>query len=71
MENHTTRRNQQSALTRPLCPVHGLALLVGRTVGTVQYRYCRVPGCHESRTTLREKSPHKGLGWGKKRDSPS
>ncbi len=54
----TTKTNRQS-LERPVCPDHGLALLVGRTLGTVQYRYCRVEGCKQSRVTSREHSPHK------------
>ncbi|MFM8218760.1 MAG: hypothetical protein ACKOJF_07535, partial [Planctomycetaceae bacterium] len=45
---------------RPCCPVHAGPMLVGRTVGRVQYRYCRVPGCRESCTTLRALHPHKG-----------
>ncbi len=32
----------------PLCPVHGVRMLVGHASPTRQYRYCRVPGCGES-----------------------
>jgi hypothetical protein len=42
---------------RPHCPVHNVQLLVGRTVGAVQYRYCTVPGCHESIRTERKLKP--------------
>lgn len=44
---------------RPRCPVHGVPMLVGRTVAWVQYRYCQVPGCGESCTTNRALHPHK------------
>lgn len=44
---------------RPLCPIHGLAMLVGRTIQDVQYRYCRVEGCTQSCITMRARSPHK------------
>ena len=49
-----------SVRDRPCCPVHAVPMLVGRTVGRVQYRYCQVPGCRESCTTLRALHPHKG-----------
>lgn len=42
---------------RPHCPIHGVQLLVGRTVGMVQYRYCTVPGCQESARTERKLRP--------------
>ena len=37
----------------PLCPVHGVSMLVRRTMGEVQYRYCSAPGCRESTRTRR------------------
>lgn len=55
-------------LTRPLCPEHGVSLLVKRTVGAVQYRYCQVPGCRHSMTTHRSFAPHKR--WPRENDSP-
>lgn len=39
--------------SRPRCPVHLTQLLVGRTLGTLQYRYCPVPGCRMSLRTRR------------------
>ena len=36
------RRRTQRGLARPRCPRHGGEMLVGRTVGSVQYRYCTV-----------------------------
>ncbi|MFN0051314.1 MAG: hypothetical protein ACKV0T_03935 [Planctomycetales bacterium] len=39
--------------TRPRCPHHDVPMLVGRTKGKLQYRYCNVPGCDESRRTRR------------------
>jgi hypothetical protein len=32
----------------PLCPVHGVPMLVGHASRTRQYRYCRVSGCRET-----------------------
>ena len=34
-------------------------MLVGRTVGAVQYRYCTVAGCDCAVTTYRSDAPHK------------
>jgi len=34
-------------------------MLVGRTVGAVQYRYCTVAGCTCAVTTFRSDAPHK------------
>ena len=34
-------------------------MLVGRTVGAVQYRYCTVEGCDCAVTTYRSDAPHK------------
>lgn len=34
-------------------------MLVGRTVGCVQYRYCTVEGCSCATTTFRSDAPHK------------
>lgn len=34
-------------------------MLVGRTVGSVQYRYCKVEGCNCATTTFRSDAPHK------------
>jgi hypothetical protein len=39
---------------RPVCPLHDVPLLVGRTRGRIQYRYCPVAGCHESIRTVRQ-----------------
>lgn len=39
---------------RPVCPIHGVPLLVGRTRGRIQYRYCTISGCHESIRTRRQ-----------------
>lgn len=50
-------RSQGIVTSQPICPVHGVQLLVGRTVGTVQYRYCPVSGCHESARTRRALNP--------------
>jgi len=33
----------------PVCPVHGVRMLVGHASRTRQYRYCTVAGCGESR----------------------
>lgn len=46
----SSRRSQ-----RPLCPVHGLPMNVNRTLGELQYRYCPVPDCRESKRTLRRR----------------
>ena len=32
----------------PLCPVHGVRMLVKHASRTLQYRYCTVPGCTKS-----------------------
>jgi hypothetical protein len=37
----------------PLCPVHGVRMLVGHASPTHQYRYCRVPGCTQSQQSSR------------------
>ena len=37
----------------PLCPVHGVRMLVGHASPTRQYRYCRVPGCTQSQQSSR------------------
>lgn len=52
-------RRGRPVYERPRCPVHGLAMLVGRTIQDVQYRYCRFEGCTHSCVTLRARSPHK------------
>jgi len=46
---------------RPRCPVHDVPMLVKRTIQSVQYRYCPVAGCHQSRRTQRSLHPHKGV----------
>lgn len=38
---------------RPLCPVHGKPMNVGRVIGARQYRYCPIDGCRESTQTFR------------------
>lgn len=53
------RGRTQRGLVRPRCPEHGGEMLVGRTVGCVQYRYCRVEGCGCAATTFRSDAPHK------------
>ncbi|MFN9373854.1 MAG: hypothetical protein ACK6D3_18375 [Planctomycetaceae bacterium] len=53
------RRRTQRGLARPRCPRHGGEMLVGRTVGSVQYRYCTVTGCNCAVTTFRSDAPHK------------
>ncbi len=53
------RARTQRGLVRPRCPVHGGEMLVGRTVGCVQYRYCTVEGCPSAVTTFRSDAPHK------------
>ncbi len=50
-------RSQGIITGQALCPVHGVQLLVGRTVGALQYRYCTVTGCHESARTKRKLNP--------------
>ena len=37
----------------PLCPEHGVPMLVGRVVRRLQYRYCPIPGCPQSARTMR------------------
>lgn len=44
---------QENRRQRPVCPIHGVPLLVGRTRGRVQYRYCTIAGCHASMRTRR------------------
>jgi hypothetical protein len=53
------RGRTQRGLVRPRCPEHGGEMLVGRTVGSVQYRYCTVDGCPCATTTFRSDAPHK------------
>lgn len=53
------RGRTQRGLVRPRCPQHGGEMLVGRTVGSVQYRYCTVAGCNCAVTTFRSDAPHK------------
>ena len=53
------RGGTQRGLVRPRCPEHGGEMLVGRTVGSVQYRYCTVEGCTCATTTFRSDAPHK------------
>jgi hypothetical protein len=53
------RGRTQRGLVRPRCPEHGGEMLVGRTVGSVQYRYCTVEGCPCATTTFRSDAPHK------------
>jgi hypothetical protein len=53
------RGRSQRGLVRPRCPEHGGEMLVGRTVGCVQYRYCTVEGCPCAVTTFRSDAPHK------------
>jgi hypothetical protein len=43
---------------RPLCPVHKVPMNVNRTLGELQYRYCPVPDCNESKRTLRRRPAH-------------
>ena len=64
MSVNSERRSRRGnpLLERPVCPVHGLAMLVGRTVDDLQYRYCRVDGCGASCTTLRRSAPHYAVG---------
>jgi hypothetical protein len=38
---------------KPLCPVHQIPMLVGRTLQSLQYRYCPHPDCRESKRTFR------------------
>lgn len=56
---HATGARSGRGAERPVCSRHGLAMLVGRTVGSLQYRYCRVQGCQESQVTSRDAAPHK------------
>ena len=51
MANYKRKRKTRQA---PLCPAHEVAMLVGRVIGPLQYRYCPVAGCRESAQTLRE-----------------
>jgi len=37
----------------PLCPVHHVAMLVGRVIGPKQYRYCSIADCNGSVQTER------------------
>ncbi|MSR59519.1 MAG: hypothetical protein EXS05_18065 [Planctomycetaceae bacterium] len=46
---------------RPVCPAHGVPLLVGRTYGDVQYRYCTIEGCKHSICTKRPRPHRPGL----------
>lgn len=62
------RSKPQRRLVRPRCAEHDRELLVGRTVGAVQYRYCPVPGCCSAETTFRGDAPHKR--WPPDPDSP-
>lgn len=38
----------------PICPVHGVAMRVRRTLPTMRYCYCPVSGCGESAKQCRE-----------------
>ena len=59
-QRHPRKRGRtQRGLVRPRCPEHGGEMLVGRTVGAVQYRYCTVAGCDCAVTTYRSDAPHK------------
>lgn len=42
----------------PLCPVHGVPMLVRRTFGPFQYRYCTAAGCHQAARTVRRIPDH-------------
>lgn len=37
----------------PVCPEHGVAMVVGSTRTHVRYYYCPVAGCSQSRQQLR------------------
>ena len=37
----------------PVCPEHGIPMLVGRVVRRLQYRYCPIQGCSQSARTRR------------------
>lgn len=39
---------------QPVCPKHGVPMLVNRTKGDVRYCYCPVPGCRESAKQIRD-----------------
>lgn len=49
----TRRKRVRPKPPIPLCPEHGVPLLVGRVVRRVQYRYCPVEGCRQSARTWR------------------
>ena len=48
-----TRIKMRKTPPPPLCPVHGVPMLVGHASRTRQYRYCRVPGCAQSQQNSR------------------
>ncbi|MGE5194924.1 MAG: hypothetical protein ACM3U2_20725 [Deltaproteobacteria bacterium] len=53
MKKKRERRKTRKTPPPPLCPVHGVRMLVGHASRTRQYRYCRVAGCSETRQVNR------------------
>lgn len=49
----TRRKRIRPKPPLPLCPEHGVPLLVGRVMRQVQYRYCPIEGCRQSARTKR------------------
>ena len=47
------RRRRRRKTVIPLCPEHGVPMLVGRVVRRLQYRYCPIQNCCQSARTLR------------------
>lgn len=47
-EREPKPRRKYRTKPQPVCPVHGVPMLVGSTQGEVRYCYCPVEDCKES-----------------------
>jgi len=48
-----THTMQMQIIERPLCPVHSVPMLVGRTKGKIRYCYCPIADCKQSCKVVR------------------